>query len=111
MIARGLRDLGVGMAGLLGFTVVSSLLIGLLAGLPAMRAVSSGLVLVGSLVFVTGVFAGIRDPGRLRRRGPPRIGVGRPRDWEEAFHLSAVLVGAGIFLVLAGIGLDAGSAS
>ena len=111
MIARGLRDLAAGLAGLVGVTVVSSLLIGVLAGLPAVRAVSSGLVLVGSLVFVTGVFAGIRDPGRLRRRGPPRIAPGSPRDWDEAFHLSAVLVGAGISLVVAGIALDTRSAS
>ena len=106
MIARGLRDLAVGLGALCGVTVVVSLLIGALAGLPPQRAVSSGLVLVGSLVFVAGAFAGLRDPGRPRRRGPPRASASGLRDWDEALHLSAILVGAGIGLVVTGIALD-----
>ena len=96
MIARGVRDLAVGLCALCGFTAVVSLLIGALAGLPPLRAVSSGFVLVGSLVFVAGAFAGLRDPGRARRRGPPPASPGGLRDWDEALHLSAMLVGAGI---------------
>jgi hypothetical protein len=47
---------------------------------------------------------GLRDParGQERRiaRGTPSTG---PRSWAEAFHLSALLVGVGLFLVLLGV--------
>ena len=104
MIARGFRDLGVGVAGICGFTAAFSLLVGLAAGLPALRALSGGFLLVGSLLFTAGAFVGLRDPARARER---RIASGAattgPRSWAEAFHLSALLVGVGLFLVLLGI--------
>ncbi len=104
MIARGFRDLGVGLAGICVATAAASLLIGLAAGLPVLRALSGGFLLVGSLLFTAGAVVGLRDPARARERriarGSPSTG---PRSWAEAFHLSALLVGVGLFLVLVGI--------
>jgi hypothetical protein len=104
VIARGFRDLGVGLAGICVATAAASLLIGLAAGLPVLRALSGGFLLVGSLLFTAGAVVGLRDPARARERriarGSPSTG---PRSWAEAFHLSALLVGVGLFLVLVGI--------
>ncbi len=104
MIARGFRDLGVGLAGICAATALGSLLIGLAAGLPALRALSGGFLLVGSLLFTAGAVVGLRDPARARER---RIARGAattgPRSWSEAFNLSALLVGVGMFLVLLGV--------
>jgi hypothetical protein len=106
VIVRGFRDLGVGMAGICAFTALGSLLIGLAAGLPVLRALSGGFLLVGSLLFTAGAVVGLRDPARARE---PRIARGAattgPRSWAEAFHLSALLVGLGLFLVLLGVAL------
>ena len=104
MIARGFRDLGVGVAAICGATAIGSLLIGLAAGLSTLRAVSGGFLLVGSLLFTAGAVVGLRDPARARER---RIARGAattgPRSWGEAFNLSALLVGVGLFLVLLGV--------
>jgi hypothetical protein len=104
VIARGFRDLGAGLAGICALTALGSLLIGLAAGLPALRALSGGFLLVGSLLFTAGAVVGLRDPARARERkiarGAPTNG---PRSWGEAFHLSALLVGVGLFLVFLGI--------
>ena len=104
MIARGLRDLGVGIAGICAFVALASLLVGAAAGLSALRALSGGFLLAGSLLFTAGAIVGLRDPARGRER---RIAGGAaatsPRSWAEAFHLSALLVGLGLFLVLVGI--------
>ena len=84
MIARGVRDLSLGLLGVCGLTAVGSLVVGLMAGLPAQRAVAGGLMLVGSLVFTAGAFVGLRDPARSRDGGRPRrlleaLGPGRRR--------------------------------
>ena len=104
MIVRGFRDLGVGLAGICLATALGSLVVGLAAGFPALRALSGGFLLVGSLLFTAGAVVGLRDParGQERRiaRGTPSTG---PRSWAEAFHLSALLVGVGLFLVLLGV--------
>ena len=104
VIVRGFRDLGVGLAGICLATALGSLVVGLAAGLPALRALSGGFLLVGSLLFTAGAVVGLRDParGQERRiaRGTPSTG---PRSWAEAFHLSALLVGVGLFLVLLGV--------
>jgi hypothetical protein len=94
----------VGLAGICLATALGSLVVGLAAGLPALRALSGGFLLVGSLLFTAGAVVGLRDParGQERRiaRGTPSTG---PRCWAEAFHLSALLVGVGLFLVLLGV--------
>ena len=104
MIARGLRDLGVGIAGICAFVALASLLVGAAAGLSALRALSGGFLLAGSLLFTAGAVAGLRDPARAReRRLAGDAAATGPRSWPEAFHLSALLVGVGLFLVLLGI--------
>lgn len=104
MIARGLRDLGVGVAGLCAFVALASLLVGAAAGLSTLRALSGGFLLVGSLLFTAGAVVGIRDPARSQERRRARGSDGNgPRSWAEAFHLSALLVGVGLFLVLVGV--------
>jgi hypothetical protein len=104
VIARGFRDLGVGVAGICVITAAGSLLIGLAAGLPALRALSGGFLLVGSLLFTAGAIVGLRDPARARERRITRgAATNGPRSWAEAFHLSALLVGLGLFLVFLGV--------
>ena len=104
MIVRGFRDLGLGLAGICAFTALASLLLGLAAGLPVSRALSGGFLLVGSLLFTVGAVVGLRDPARARERRIARgADAGSPRSWAEAFHLSALLVGVGLLLVLIGV--------
>jgi len=104
VIARGLRDLGAGFVGLCAATALGSLALGLAAGLPALRALSGGFLLVGSLLFTAGAIVGLRDPARGRERRRARgAETSGPRSWAEAFHLSALLVGVGFLLVLIGI--------
>ena len=104
MIARGLRDLGVGVAGLCAFVALGSLLVGAAAGISALRALSGGFLLAGSLLFTAGAVVGIRDPARSQERRRARgVSGNGPRSWAEALHLSALLVGVGLFLVLVGV--------
>jgi hypothetical protein len=104
VIARGFRDLGVGVSAICAITALASVLLGLAAGVPVSRALSGGFLLVGSLLFTAGAVVGLRDPARARER---RIARGAattgPRSWSEAFNLSALLVGVGLFLVLLGV--------
>ena len=106
MIARGLRSLALVLVGLCAFTAVGSLLIGTAAGLPAQRALSGGFMLVGSLLFTAGAVAGLRDPGRSHERREAKGATSAPATWTEAFHLSAVLVGLGMCLVVLGVVLN-----
>jgi hypothetical protein len=108
VIARGLRTLALVLVGLCAFTAIGSLLIGISAGLPAQRALSGGFMLVGALLFSAGAIAGLRDPGRQRQRDHAlrRASSGAPATWTDAFHLSVVLVGLGMCLVLLGVLLN-----
>ena len=106
MIRRGLRTLAFVALGLCAGTAVLSLLIGAAAGMGALRAVSAGYLLVGAFLFTAGAVVGLRDPARSRRRVTLARGAassGGPATWTEAFHLSAVLVGLGLCLVVLGI--------
>ena len=108
MILRGLRTIAIALACVLGVTAVGSLLIGLAADVSAMRALSGGYLLMGSLLFTAGALVGLRDPARARERERRlrRVSPGGLASWSEAFHLSALLVGLGIGLVLVGIALS-----
>ena len=107
MIRRGLRDLAVAALGLVAATAMLSLLIGAAAGLGVQRSLSAGYMLVGSLLFTAGAVAGLRDPGRSRRRERLISGTTTSEltSWTDAFQLSAVLVGLGVCLVVLGIAL------
>jgi hypothetical protein len=109
VIARGLRSLGVALVCVFGLTAAASLFVGLLADVSALRALSGGYLLVGSLLFTAGALVGLRDPARARereRRTTRRVSPGGLATWSEAFQLSALLVGLGIGLVLVGIALS-----
>ena len=105
MIRRGLRTLAIALVGLCVATGVLSLAIGTAADMSAMRSLSAGYMLVGSFLFTAGAVVGLRDPGRARRR--ERLSGSTASSglttWTEAFHLSAVLVGFGVCLVLLGV--------
>lgn len=106
MIAAGLRRLATALALLALGTSALSATIGAAAGIPTLRAVSGGLLLVGSLLFTAGVLTGLRDPARARRGGRPSLRGARAgglESWSDAFHLSVVLVGLGLCLVLLGV--------
>jgi hypothetical protein len=107
VIARGLRDLAVGLPWICGLTALGALAIGAAAGLSLQRALSGGFLLVGSLFFTAGAVAGLRDPSRSRERriarGDPATGTAGLGSWTQAFHLSALLVGVGLLLVLLGV--------
>ena len=107
MIAQGVRRLAVVFVVLCAVTAAASLLIGLAANVSAARALSGGFLVVGSLLFTAGALTGLRDPARSRRRlrGAIRSSPGGPATWAEAFHLSALLVGLGMCLVLLGVAL------
>jgi hypothetical protein len=106
MIRQGLRTLAVMLAVLCALTAVFSLVIGAAADMGAIRSISAGYMLVGSLLFTAGAVVGLRDPGRSRRRqrlsGTTTTAPGLT-SWTDAFQLSAVLVGFGICLVLLGV--------
>ena len=108
MIARGIRDLALLWLALAAGTTLVAYLFGAALDVPARRSVSGGFLLVGSLVFSAGAAAGIRDPARssrrerLLRRGRRES---RLTSWQDAFQLSAALVGLGMSLVLVGVAL------
>ena len=106
MIRRGLRSLAIALACVFGFTAVASLLIGWAADVSVQRAVSGGYLLMGSLLFIAGALVGLRDPARARARAPCPPDQTGGLAMVEAFHLSALLVGLGIGLVLVGIALN-----
>lgn len=94
MIRAGLRRLLVAFGVLAGVTGAGSLAIGLMTGSAGQRSVSVGYMLVGSLVMVLGLAAGLRGWGRNADPGSERLAS------------SAILIGIGVALVLLGIGLD-----
>jgi hypothetical protein len=109
VILRGVRSLALALGALIVVTAAASLLVGLAADVSAVRALSGGYLLVGSLLFIAGALVGLRDPARARERElrtTRRVSPGTLESWSEAFHLSALLVGLGIGLVLLGIALN-----
>ena len=109
MIRRGIRSLAIALAALVGATAAASLLVGLAADVSVPRALSGGYLVVGSLLFIAGALVGLRDPTRARERSlraGRRAAPGALSGWSEAFHLSALLVGLGVALVLLGVALS-----
>jgi hypothetical protein len=105
MIGRTVRFLVLGVLVAGAATTAVALLVGLAAGLPGRRAASGGLLLVGSLVFVAGAVTGLRLPSRPAADAV-RDGGSCGGSPSEAVAISGILTGAGLVLVLAGIGLD-----
>ena len=97
-------------------TVPVSLLLGVLAGASAARAISVGFYLIGCFLLISGFFVGNRGPARLKGEpgGIPFLGVfgnrrvrwATPDEQHEAINMSVLLVVLGFVLILFGIAAD-----
>jgi hypothetical protein len=115
-----LRRFGLLLAGLVGVTVVISLLFGLALGSSVSRSISVGLYLVGAFVMVSGFFIGNRGPVRLKGdsegatvlgipvpfRTDRRLRVSTQDEREETINQSAVFVSVGLVLIVFGVLAD-----
>jgi hypothetical protein len=119
MIRAALRRLVLVVVGAVAVTAGGSLLIGLLVGSSAGRALTLGFYLVGCLCLLAGFFLGNRGPARVRSEEEgasgflfPIFGGGRRLRWatlseqDETINTSALYVGLGIVLVFAGFLVD-----
>jgi len=109
VIVAGLRRLAA-VVGSLGLVVVTlSVVVGLLTGTALSRAVSLGLIFLGSFMFVAGAAVGLRGPARPNRRPDgvfERWALESPAQRVEAINVSYLLVAVGLFFVLVGVVLD-----
>jgi hypothetical protein len=99
-------------------TTVLSLLLGLLVGASADRAVSLGFYGLGCFLMVSGFFLGNRGPARLKSEAGgfmmlPLPGMGNRRlrwatldEQEETINNSAVFIALGVILVVIGVLVD-----
>ena len=117
MIARAARRLVLVLVAVLGATAAGSVLLGLMIGSSAARALTLGFYLVGCLLLLAGFFLGNRGPARVRSEETsgflfPIFGGGRRLRWatlaeqDETINTSALYVGLGIVLVFAGFLVD-----
>jgi hypothetical protein len=109
VIVRGLKRLAVIFLTMTGATALLSLAVGLAAGSSVLRALSVGFMLTGSFVFCVGAAITMRGPLRpTHREDGSRSGVrvAPPEELTEGLHLSAIMIGLGLFLVLFGIAVD-----
>jgi hypothetical protein len=100
------------------FTVVGSLLLGLLVGASLDRSVALGFYGLGCFLMISGFFVGNRGPARLKSDSPdsamlPLPGFGGRRlrwatleEQNETINSSAVFVLLGLILVLIGVAVD-----
>jgi hypothetical protein len=94
------------------FTVVGSLVIGVLIGASLSRSIAIGFYLVGSFWLVSGFFVGNRGPVRLKSDiGAPLFGSrfvrwATPEERDETINMSAVYVLLGFVLILFGFAAD-----
>ena len=100
------------LGGIVGVTVLASLLFGLLFGSGLNRAISLGFYLVGCFLLICGFFIGNRGPARLKGAGAVPIFGQRfvrwatPGEREEALNDSAIFVTIGFVLILIGAAVD-----
>jgi len=112
LVLAALRRLVGLVVGVASLTLLASLGIGLLAGIPISRAVSVGFYVVGCFWLVTGFFVGNRGPVRLKSDvGVPLFGSrfvrwATPGERDETINLSAVYVLLGFVLILFGLAAD-----
>jgi len=112
VLLGGVRRLLLLTASIGGATLALSLLLALLAGASLRRSIAVGFYLVGSVLLLTGFFVGNR--GVLRAEGDldrPSLffGFGRKRirsatgeEQRESVHVSALVIGLGIALLILG---------
>ena len=94
------------------FTVVGSVILGLLLGASLSRSIALDFYLVGSFWLVSGFFVGNRGPVRLKSDiGAPLFGSrfvrwATPEEREETINMSAIYVLLGFVLILLGFAAD-----
>ena len=94
------------------FTVVGSLILGLLLGASLSRSIAIGFYLVGSFWLVSGFFVGNRGPVRLKSDiGAPLFGSrfvrwATPEEHQSTIAESAIFLVLGIILIIIGLAVD-----
>jgi hypothetical protein len=118
MLVAALRRLAFITAVAVGFTVLVSLFIGLLAGSDVARALTLGFYLVGSFLLITGFFVGNRGPVRVKAEtagpmivpipgfGPRKLRWATQSEQSETINNSAIFIVLGLILVFVGVGFD-----
>ena len=99
MIRAGLQRLSIAFGLIVFVTTAGSLVIALATGHGIQRSVSLGYLLVGSLVMLIGLGAGMRGFGRPSEPGHSGPGA-------ERVASASILIGIGAALLLVGVGLD-----
>ncbi|HEX3268538.1 MAG TPA: hypothetical protein VHQ98_11200 [Gaiellaceae bacterium] len=111
-LIAALRRLLVVIVFAAAFTVVGSVILGLLLGASLSRSIAIGFYLVGSFWLVSGFFVGNRGPVRLKSDlGAPLFGSrfvrwATPEEREETINMSAIYVLLGFVLILFGFAAD-----
>jgi hypothetical protein len=128
MLAAALRRLTYISSVAIGVTIAVSLLIGLLIGSGADRALTLGFYFVGSFLLISGFFVGNRGPVRVKSEDHGEEGVasaspapmilpipgfsGRKLRWasqgeqNETINNSAIFIVLGLLLVFIGVAFD-----
>jgi hypothetical protein len=111
VVVGGIRRILVAIALVAGFTLVSSLLLSLVAGTSVRRSVAVGFYMVGSILLLAGFFVGNRGVLRAETDSdrPGLLGLGRKgvrsatgEEQRESLRVSALVIGLGIALLLIG---------
>ena len=113
MLVAAARRFFTLLAAITGATAVCSLLLGLLLGAPPDRSVAVGLYLAGCALLLGGFFVGNRGPFRVANeeglvglRVPRGLRVASGDEQADSFHLTGLLVFAGIVLLALGAAVD-----
>lgn len=106
MIAQGLRRLLVITGLLVAVAVVPAAMVAAVTSASLARAVSLGLMLTGSFLFVAGAAVGLRGPARHTHRpdgGVTGFTFDSTSERIESINVSHLLVGLGVVLTLVGV--------
>ena len=109
MIARGLKRLAVIVIAHDRRDRLALSSVGLATGSSAVRALSVGFMLTGRSSSAVGAAISIRGPLRPTYRDDGSrsgVRVAPPEELTEGKHLSAIMIGLGIVLVLFGVAVD-----
>lgn len=116
MWAGAARRLAILFGAALGVVAAGSLVLGLLLGSSAGRALSLGFYAAGSFFLVVAFFVGNRGPIRLRGQpgdeGPWGLGrkggvrLATPDERRESIANTAIFVSLGLVLIVAGVVAD-----
>jgi hypothetical protein len=111
VLARGLRRFGKLVVVCAGFVVLLSLVFGLLAGQPGLRAIALGFYITGSLLVIMAFFSGHQrrmrmDPYDPRIPEELKLQKTARDEREEALSVSTVLLALGLVLFVFGVLFD-----